>query len=85
MNDLASEEVLIELRNNGVKFIALRCAGYNNVDFKVANELGIKVARVAAYSPYAVAEHAIALIMALNKKLIKANNRVHDLNFLWMA
>jgi D-lactate dehydrogenase len=81
VSDDAGEAILIQLNNNGVKFIALRSAGYNNVNLKVAKQLGIKVARVPAYSPYAVAEHAIALMLALNRKLIKANTRVHDLNF----
>ncbi|HKH59809.1 MAG TPA: 2-hydroxyacid dehydrogenase, partial [Flavitalea sp.] len=56
-------------------------AGYNNVNLEKANQLGIRVARVPAYSPYAVAEHAVALMLALNRKLIRASNRVHELNF----
>lgn len=65
----------------GTQLIALRCAGYNNVNLKIAQELGIKVVRVPAYSPYAVAEHAVGLIMALNRKLYRAYNRVRDDNF----
>ena len=80
-NDDASAMVLEELKKLGVDYIALRTAGYNNVDIKKAAELGIKVARVPEYSPYAIAEHTVALILALNRKLIRANNRVRDLNF----
>jgi D-lactate dehydrogenase len=80
-NDDASTEVIEQLHQNGIRFIALRSAGYNHVDVKKAKELGIKVANVPAYSPYSVAEHTITLIMALNRKLIKAHNRVRDLNF----
>lgn len=81
VNDDASAEVLDKLQKAGVKFLVLRSAGYNNVDLVVAKQLGFKVARVPAYSPHAVAEHAVSLMLALNRKLIKANNRVHDLNF----
>jgi len=81
VNDDASGEVLNKLQKNGVKFLVLRSAGYNNVDMGIARQSGLRVARVPAYSPYAVAEHAVSLMMALNRKLIKANNRVHDLNF----
>lgn len=81
VNDDASTEVLQVLQKAGIKFIVLRSAGYNNVNLETAKELNLKVARVPAYSPYAVAEHAIALMLALNRKLIRANNRVHELNF----
>lgn len=81
VNDDASAPVLEILRKEGVNFLVLRSAGYNNVGLEKAKQLGIKVARVPAYSPYAVAEHTIALMLALNRKLIKANNRVHELNF----
>lgn len=81
VNDTADAEALKILAAQGTKLIALRCAGYNMVDLKVANELGIKLVRVPAYSPYAVAEHAIGLILALNRKLNKAYNRVRDDNF----
>ena len=81
VNDDASAATLEKLQANGVQYIVLRSAGYNNVDLKKANELGIKAARVPAYSPYAVAEHTVALMLALNRKVIRANARVHDLNF----
>ncbi|TVZ28680.1 D-lactate dehydrogenase [Gillisia sp. Hel_I_86] len=80
-SDDASAEVLEKLSALGVKYIALRTAGYNNVATEKAAELGIKISRVPAYSPYAIAEHTMALILALNRKLIRANNRVRDMNF----
>jgi D-lactate dehydrogenase len=64
-----------------VRLILLRCAGFNNVDLQAAKECGIKVARVPAYSPYAVAEHAMSLIMTANRRLHKAVNKVRDNNF----
>jgi D-lactate dehydrogenase len=76
--DLACLEALARL---GVKHIALRCAGFNSIDLPAARELGLSVTRVPAYSPYAVAEHAVALLLALNRKIPRANNRVHDMNF----
>ena len=79
--DDASAIVLEKLKAFGIKNIALRSAGFNNVDLTKAAELGIKVARVPAYSPYAIAEHTLALILALNRKLIKAHNRVREQNF----
>ena len=81
VNDNATEKVLEKLHAAGVKFIALRSAGYNHVNLDKAKQLKIKVARVPAYSPYAVAEHAIALMLALNRKLVRANSRIHELNF----
>ena len=81
VNDDASANVMEKLNQGGVAYIALRSAGYNNVNLQKAEDLGLIVARVPAYSPYAVAEHAVALMLALNRKLIKANNRVHELNF----
>ncbi|HEX5150829.1 MAG TPA: 2-hydroxyacid dehydrogenase [Parafilimonas sp.] len=81
VNDDASASTLEKLFEAGIKSIVLRSAGYNNVDLKKAKDLHIKVARVPAYSPYAVAEHTVALMLALNRKLIRANSRVHDLNF----
>jgi D-lactate dehydrogenase len=81
VNDDASASILETLYRQGTRFIVLRSAGYNNVDMKKASELGIRVARVPAYSPYAVAEHAVALMMALNRRLIRANRRVMELNF----
>jgi D-lactate dehydrogenase len=81
VNDHADRSCLETLVLLGVKHVALRCAGFNGVDLKAAKELGISVTRVPAYSPYAVAEHAVALLLALNRKIPRANNRVHDLNF----
>lgn len=81
VNDAVTKEVLDILKNNGVKLIVLRCAGFNNVDIKAADELGIPVLRVPAYSPEAVAEHALALILTLNRKTHKAYNRVREGNF----
>ena len=81
VNDDASALVLEKLHQQGIRFIVLRSAGFNNVDLEKAGQLGIRVARVPAYSPYAVAEHAVALMLALNRKLIRAHNRITDLNF----
>ncbi|MCC9137855.1 2-hydroxyacid dehydrogenase [Pontibacter silvestris] len=81
VNDLISADELQELANQGVGLIALRCAGYNNIDLKAAQELGIKVVRVPAYSPYSVAEHTIALILTLNRKTHRAYNLVKEGNF----
>jgi D-lactate dehydrogenase len=78
VNDHLNSDVVKNLAELGVEMIALRCAGYNNVDLETAYKRGISVARVPAYSPYAVAEHAAALIMALNRKTHKAYNRVRD-------
>ncbi|XWO13407.1 D-lactate dehydrogenase [Candidatus Hepatincola sp. Pdp] len=81
VNDVIDTEVIKVLKQNGVKMIALRCAGFNNVDFSMANKEGIVVVRVPVYSPYAVAEHAFALILSLNRKIHKAYNRVREGNF----
>lgn len=81
VNDIVNAEVLQELSEQGVRLIALRCAGFNNVDLKTADSLGIKVVRVPAYSPYSVAEHTIALILTLNRKTHRAYNRVKEGNF----
>lgn len=80
-SDDASAKVLEKLSAFGVKYIALRTAGFNNVSIEKAAELGIKISRVPAYSPYAIAEHTVALMLALNRKLIRAHNRVRDMNF----
>jgi len=69
------------LKEGGVGLVAMRCAGYDNVDLKATKQLGISVTRVPAYSPYAVAEFAVTLMMALNRKIVKAYNRVRDYNF----
>ena len=81
VNDDASKEVLEELAALGIRYLVLRSAGYNHVDLKAAAALGMKVARVPEYSPHAVAEHTVALMLTLNRKLIKAHNRVRELNF----
>jgi len=81
VNDTADEPVLQELASMNVRMVALRCAGYNNVDLAACKRLGISVARVPAYSPYAVAEHAVALMMALNRKIHRAHNRIREGNF----
>ncbi|UZQ55895.1 2-hydroxyacid dehydrogenase [Trichothermofontia sichuanensis B231] len=81
INDRLSEETLRTIASHGTQYIALRCAGFNNVDLKVAAELGMKVVRVPAYSPYAVAEHAVGLVLMLNRKLYRAYNRVRDDDF----
>ena len=77
VNDQLDAAVLRILGQSGVRLVALRCAGFNNV----AKDLGITVARVPAYSPYAVAEHTVALILALNRKIHRAYNRVREGNF----
>lgn len=81
VNDEVSAEILKILASNGTRLVALRSAGFNNVDLKAASEVGIMVVRVPAYSPYAVAEHTVALALMLNRKLYRAYNRVCDDNF----
>eukprot|EP00892_Ulva_mutabilis_P012328 jgi/Ulvmu1/9468/UM052_0037.1 len=81
VNDEVNEAVLERLAEVGVKCVALRCAGYNNVAIDAATRLGITVVRVPAYSPNAVAEHTLALILALNRNIHRAYNRVRDRNF----
>jgi D-lactate dehydrogenase len=81
VNDRADAETLEVLKQHGVHIVALRCAGFNNVDLVAAEKAGIAVVRVPAYSPYAVAEHAVALIMALNRKTHRAHNRIREGNF----
>ncbi|HEY6505281.1 MAG TPA: 2-hydroxyacid dehydrogenase, partial [Chitinophagaceae bacterium] len=81
VNDKANKETIEQLAANGIKLIALRCAGFNNVDLDAAAKNTIKVVRVPAYSPEAVAEHAVALILTLNRKTHKAYNRVREGNF----
>lgn len=82
VNDTADKTVLNALAAGGTKLIALRCAGFNNVDLTAAAELGIAVVRVPEYSPHAVAEFTLALILALNRKIHRAYNRVREGNFL---
>ncbi|MEL6158981.1 MAG: 2-hydroxyacid dehydrogenase [Cyanobacteria bacterium J06623_5] len=81
INDDLSEETLRKLAAGGTAVIALRSAGFNHVDLNVAKALGMSVVRVPAYSPYAVAEHAVGLILMLNRKLYRAYNRVREDNF----
>lgn len=81
VNDRLDRELLKNLAENGVKVILLRCAGFNNVDIDSANEFGLKVYRVPAYSPNSVAEHAVALILTLDRKTHKAFNRIREGNF----
>jgi D-lactate dehydrogenase len=81
VNDEVDKNTLEFLADRGVNLIALRCAGYNNVDVPAAKALGIKIVRVPAYSPYAVAEHTVGLILTLNRKLHRAYNRVREGNF----
>ncbi|QBR01269.1 2-hydroxyacid dehydrogenase [Paraburkholderia pallida] len=81
VNDEANEAVLDVLARGGTQLIALRCTGYNNVDLKAAAARGIKVVRVVDYSPNSVAEHAVALLMAINRKVHRAYNRTRDFNF----
>ena len=69
------------LKQIGLDLLVLRSSGYNHVDLTVAKELGIRIARVPEYSPHAIAEHSLALMLALNRKLIRAHQRIMDLNF----
>ena len=80
VNDLVNAAVIARLASLGIRLIALRCAGYNNVDLAAAKKHGITVVRVPGYSPYAVAEHTIGLMLALNRKLHRAYNRVREGN-----
>jgi D-lactate dehydrogenase len=81
VNDKLTKEVITALNKLGIQLIALRCAGFNNVDLQAAKANNIKVVRVPAYSPHAVAEHAAALMLTLNRKTHKAYNRVREGNF----
>lgn len=81
VNDQVDRPCLETLREVGVKLLALRCTGFNNVDLDAARQIGITVTRVPVYSPYAVAEHAIALLLTLNRKIHRAFNRVRENNF----
>lgn len=81
VNDKLGADILQELAQQGTRLIALRCAGFNNVDIDAAIRCGVRVVRVPAYSPHSVAEHAMALILTLNRKTHRAYNRVRDGNF----
>lgn len=81
VNDTLNAAVLAALANQGTRLIALRSAGFNNVDLAAAKTLDLTVLRVPAYSPYAVAEHTVALILSLNRKVYRAYNRIREGNF----
>lgn len=81
VNDQLDAQVLLPLARQGTRLIALRCAGFNHVDLPAAEQLGMTVTRVPAYSPHGVAEHTVALMLALNRKIPKAYNRVREGNF----
>lgn len=81
VNDHCDAAAIEALAGAGVRHIALRCAGFNNVDLAAARAKGLRVTRVPAYSPHAVAEHTVALLLALNRKLHRAYNRVREMNF----
>jgi D-lactate dehydrogenase len=81
VNDQLDRPSLQALAAEGIRLVALRCTGFNNVDVAAAKELKLAVTRVPVYSPYAVAEHAVALLLTLNRKIHRAFNRVRELNF----
>ncbi len=81
VSDRLDRDCLATLAAAGVRHVALRCAGFNNVDLAAARELGLAVTRVPAYSPHAVAEHTVALVLALNRRIHRAFNRVREQNF----
>jgi len=81
VNDQLNRPCLQALAAQGVKLVALRCTGFNNVDVAAAKELKLTITRVAVYSPHAVAEHAVALLLTLNRRVHRAFNRVRELNF----
>ena len=81
VNDKLTADVVEALAEKGVKIIALRCAGFNNVDLEAAKKFNISVCRVPSYSPEAVAEHAVAMLLTINRKTHKAYNRVREQNF----
>lgn len=81
VNDILDYDVLSALQQQGIRLVVLRCAGFNNVDLPAAEKLGMRVVRVPAYSPYAVAEHTVGLMLSLNRKIHRAHNRVREGNF----
>jgi D-lactate dehydrogenase len=81
VNDILNARTLDLLHRQNVRFVALRCAGFNQVDVRYASSLGMKISHVPAYSPYAVAEFALGLVLALNRRIHRAYNRVRDGNF----
>ena len=78
VNDIVNAEVLQRLAELNIKLVVMRCAGFNNVDVEAATALGICIARVPEYSPYAVAEHTVGLIMTLNRHIHRAHNRIRE-------
>ena len=80
-SDDASEVTIEKLKQFGINYISLRCAGYDNVSINSANKFGVYVANVPAYSPYAIAEFATSLLLTINRKLISSNQRVNQYNF----
>ncbi|MCB1418835.1 MAG: 2-hydroxyacid dehydrogenase [Notoacmeibacter sp.] len=81
VNDDLGSDTLAALHDIGVRLVALRCAGFNRVDVRAAERLGMAIARVPAYSPHAIAEHTLALVLALNRRIHRAYNRVREGNF----
>jgi D-lactate dehydrogenase len=81
VNDRADQGCVEALTRLGVQLIAMRCAGFNNVDLTAARRCGVEVVRVPAYSPHAVAEHAVGLLLTLNRRIHRAYNRVREHNF----
>lgn len=81
VNDHLDRPTLERLKEGGTEFIAMRCAGFNNVDLAAVEDLGMRVVRVPAYSPHAVAEHTLGLLLALNRRLYRSYNRVREGNF----
>lgn len=81
VNDVADAGVAATLHRGGTRLVALRCAGFNNVDLDATSALGMSVVRVPAYSPHAVAEHTVALMLSLNRKIHRAYNRIREGNF----
>lgn len=81
VNDTLDESTLAILSDEGIRLVALRSAGYNHVDLRAADRLGLTVVRVPEYSPFAVAEHAVGLVLALNRKIHRAYARVREWNF----
>jgi D-lactate dehydrogenase len=81
VNDHLDRPVLEQLKSGGTRFVAMRCAGFNNVDLGAAAELGLRIVRVPAYSPHAVAEHTLALLLAVNRRIHRAYNRIREQNF----
>ena len=82
VDDILSKKVIKQLWDGGTRLVALRATGFNNVDLKAAEELGMTIMRVSRYSPYAVAEFTVGMMLALSRKIHRAYNRVREGNFL---